>query len=93
MLLLGHAVTLASAFLLRRSKLNPSPDQKTQTNMELVLALGIPVILFLGLTIVFMTDGIPNWVTSFNSKYSAKTWLYGVIALSTAGLIAALFRR
>ena len=61
--------------------------------MELVLALGIPLVLFFVLTILFMTDGVPHWVQSINTKYSGKSWLYGVIALSTAGLIAALFRR
>ena len=61
--------------------------------MELAIALGIPLIVVLGLTIVFVTDGVPNWVQNFNTNCSRKTWLYGVIALSTAGLIAALFRR
>ena len=61
--------------------------------MELVIALGIPLFIILGLTIVFMSDGVPPWVQNLNTKYSGKVWLFGVIALSTAGLIAALFRR
>tara|TARA_B100001175_G_C19246860_1_gene512741 strand:+ start:376 stop:561 length:186 start_codon:yes stop_codon:yes gene_type:complete len=61
--------------------------------MELVLALGIPLFLLLGLTAVFMADGVPLWIQNINSKYSDKVWLLGVIILSTAGLIAALFKR
>ena len=61
--------------------------------MELVFALGIPLLVVLGLTIVLTTDGVPSWVLNFNTKYSGKTWLYGVIVLSVAGLIGALFRR
>ena len=60
--------------------------------MDLVIALGIPVVLFLGLTIVFVSDGVPSWIYSMNSRYSRKTWLYGVIGLSTVSLLVALFR-
>ena len=61
--------------------------------MELVIALGIPLFVFLVLSFVFASNGVPHWVQNINTKYSGKTWLYGVIALSSAGLIAALFRR
>ena len=57
--------------------------------MDLVIALVIPVVLLLGLTIVFVSDGVPPWVYSLNSR---KTWLYGVIGLSTVSLLVALFR-
>ena len=55
--------------------------------MDLVIALGIP------LTIIFTTDSVPTWVYNINSKYRRKTWLYGVIALSTGSLLIAMFRR
>ncbi len=61
--------------------------------MDLVIALGIPLFIILGLTIIFTTDGVPNWVYNINNKYSRKTWLYGVIALSIGSLIIAMFRR
>ena len=61
--------------------------------MDLVIALGIPLFIVLGLTIIFTTDGVPGWVNNINSKYSRKTWLYGVIALSIGSLIIAMFRR
>tara|TARA_B100000902_G_scaffold341514_1_gene344979 strand:- start:436 stop:621 length:186 start_codon:yes stop_codon:yes gene_type:complete len=61
--------------------------------MDLVFALGIPLFIILGLTIIFTADGIPDWVYNINSKYSRKTWVYGVIALSTGSLLIAMFRR
>ena len=61
--------------------------------MDLVIALGIPLVIILGLTIVFTADGVPNWVYNINSKYSRKAWLYGVIALSTSYLLIAMYKR
>ncbi len=61
--------------------------------MDLVIALGIPLVIILGLTIIFTTDGVPGWVNNINSKYSRKTWLYGVIALSSASLLIALLKK
>ena len=61
--------------------------------MDLVIALGIPLVIILGLTIIFTTDGVPNWVYNINNKYSRSIWLYGVIALSTGSLLIAMFRR
>ena len=61
--------------------------------MDLIIALGIPLVIILGLTIIFTTDGVPDWVYNINNKYSRKTWLYGVIALSIGSLIIAMFRR
>tara|TARA_Y100000766_G_scaffold269372_1_gene266293 strand:- start:470 stop:655 length:186 start_codon:yes stop_codon:yes gene_type:complete len=61
--------------------------------MDLVIALGIPLVIILGLTIIFTTDGVPNWVYNINNKYSRKTWLYGVLALSIGSLTIAMFSR
>ena len=61
--------------------------------MDLVIALGIPLVIILGLTVIFTTDGVPGWVNNINSKYSRKTWLYGVIALSSASLLIALLKK
>jgi len=61
--------------------------------MDLVIALVVPLVIILGLTIVFTSDGVPGWVYAINSQYSRKTWLYGVIALSTGSLLIAMFKR
>ena len=61
--------------------------------MDLVIALGVPLLLFLGLTLVFIADGVPNWVYAINSRYSRKFWLYGVISLSTVSILIAFLRR
>ena len=45
--------------------------------MDLVIALGIPVVLFLGLTIVFVSDGVPSWIYSMNSRYGRKPGFTG----------------
>ena len=60
--------------------------------MDLLIALGVPIVLFLGLTILFVIDGVPDWVLNFNNKYSSKTWLYGVIVLSVVSLLVALYK-
>ena len=31
--------------------------------MELIFALGFPIILLIGLTFFFMSEGIPAWIT------------------------------
>ena len=61
--------------------------------MDLVIALGVPLLLFLGLTVVFIADGVPNWVYAINSRYSRKFWLYGVIGLNTVSILIAFLRR
>ena len=38
--------------------------------MELFIALGFPIVLLVGLTLLFMTDGIPSWVQQFNRNSS-----------------------
>ena len=60
--------------------------------MDLIIALGIPLVIILGLTIIFATDGVPDWVYNINKK-SGNIWLYGVLALSTGSLLIAIFRR
>ena len=38
--------------------------------MELFIGLGLPIILLIGLTLFFMSDGIPSWVHVFNRDSS-----------------------
>ena len=60
--------------------------------MDLFIALGFPIVLFVGLTLLFMTDGIPIWVQQFN-RNSSTLWNFGIIAMSTMALITYLARR
>ena len=48
--------------------------------MELFIALGLPKILLVGLTLLFMPDGIPMWVQQFNSS---TFWNFGIVAMGT----------
>ena len=54
--------------------------------MELFLALGLPIVLLVGLTLLFMTEGIPSWVQQFN-RNSSTLWNFGIIAVGTMTVI------
>ena len=54
--------------------------------MELFLALGLPIVLLVGLTLLFMTEGIPSWVQQFN-RNSTTLWNFGIVAMGTMTLI------
>tara|TARA_B100001109_G_scaffold180537_1_gene147973 strand:- start:26 stop:208 length:183 start_codon:yes stop_codon:yes gene_type:complete len=60
--------------------------------MELFMALGLPMILFVGLTLLFITDGIPSWVQQF-SRNSSTLWNFGIVAMGTMTVIIYLARR
>ena len=60
--------------------------------MELFIAIGLPIVLLLGLTLLFMTDGIPSWVQQFD-RNSSTLWNFGIVAMSTMALITYLARR
>ena len=60
--------------------------------MELFIALGFPIVLIVGLTLLFMTDGIPSWVQQFN-RNSSTLWNMGILLMSTMALITYLARR
>ena len=60
--------------------------------MELFLALGLPIVLLVGLTLLFMLDGIPSWVEQFN-RYSSTLWNFGIVAMVTMTVIIYLARR
>ena len=60
--------------------------------MELFIALGFPIVLLVGLTLLFMTDGIPSWVQQFN-RNSSTLWNMGILLMSTMALITYLARR
>ena len=60
--------------------------------MEFFIALGFPSILLVGLTLLFMTDGVPFWVQNIN-RNSSTIWNVGIVAMSTTTVIIYLARR
>ena len=54
--------------------------------MELFIAIGLPIVLLFGLTLLFMLDGIPRWVKQLN-RNSSTVWNFGIIAMSTMTVI------
>jgi len=60
--------------------------------MEFFIAIGLPIVLFFGLTLLFISDGIPSWVQQFD-RNSSTLWNFGIIAISTMALITYLARR
>ena len=60
--------------------------------MELFIALGLPIVLLIGLTFLFTSDGIPVWVQNLN-RNSATIWNFGIVAMSTMTVIIYLATR
>ena len=60
--------------------------------MELLIALGFSIVLLVGLTLLFMTDGIPSWVQQFN-RQSSTLWNFGIVAMGTMTVIIYLAKR
>ena len=60
--------------------------------MELFIALGFSIVLLVGLTLHFMTDGTPSWVQQFNGN-SSTLWNFGIVAMGTMTVIILLARR
>ena len=60
--------------------------------MELFIALGFPIVLLVGLTLLFMKEGIPSWVQQFN-RNSSTLWNFGIVAMGTMTVIIYSARR
>ena len=60
--------------------------------MELFIALGLPIVLIIGLTFLFMSDGIPVWIQNLN-RNSSTFWNFGIVAISTMTVIIYLAKR
>ncbi len=60
--------------------------------MELFIALGLPIVLLVVLTFVFMLDGIPVWIQNLD-KNSSTIWNFGIVAMSTMTVIIYLAKR
>ena len=60
--------------------------------MELFIALGLPTVLLIGLTFLFMADGVPDWVQNLK-RNSSTIWTFGIVAMSTMTIIIYLAKR
>lgn len=60
--------------------------------MALFLAIGLPLILLLGLTFVLMKVEIPLWIQNLNEN-SSGIWNFGVVSLSVMTIVIYLSRR
>ena len=60
--------------------------------MELFISLGFPIILLVGLTLLFMKYGIPIWDQQF-IRNSSSLWNLGIVAMVTMKVIIHLARR
>ena len=60
--------------------------------MELFIAISIPIVLLFGLTLIFMSDGIPSLVQQIN-KNNSTLWNFGIVAISTMKVIIYLAKR
>ena len=56
------------------------------------MALGLPIFLLVGLTLLFMSDGIPYWVQNL-SKNSSIVWNFGIVAITTMTVIIYFAKR
>ena len=59
--------------------------------MELFIAISLPIVLLFGLTLLFISDGIPSWVKQFN-RNSSTVWNLGIVAMGTMTVIIYLAR-
>ena len=60
--------------------------------MELFIAVGLPIVLLIGLTFLFMQDGIPIWIQNLN-RNTSTIWNFGIVAMSTTTVIIYLAKR
>jgi len=60
--------------------------------MELFIAIALPIVMLFGLTLIFMSDGIPSWVQQIN-RNNSTFWNFGIVAISTMSVILYLARK
>lgn len=60
--------------------------------MELLIALGLPLVLLICLTLLFMSEGIPDWIQNLSGN-STTIWNFGIILMSTISVIIYLAKR
>ena len=60
--------------------------------MELFIALCLPIILIVALTLIFMSDDMPSWANNL-SLNSSTIWNTGIVAITTMTIIIYLAKR
>ena len=60
--------------------------------MELFIAIGLPIVLLFGITLLFMSDGMPSWVQQYKSNNSIL-WNFVIISFSPVTIIIYLAKR
>ena len=60
--------------------------------MELFIAIGLPIVLLFGITLLFMLDVMPSWVQQYKSNNSIL-WNFVIISISTVTIIIYLAKR
>ena len=60
--------------------------------MELFIALGLPLVLLIVLTLLFMADGVPDWVQNLN-RNSSTIWNFCIVVMSVMTIIIYLSKR
>ena len=60
--------------------------------MELFIALGLPVLLLVGFTLLFLKEGIPDWVQIL-TRYDSTIWNFGIVFMSTISVIIYFAKR
>ena len=60
--------------------------------MEFFIAVVLPIFLLVGLTLLFMIDGMPYWVQNLN-RNSSTIWNFGIVSMSAMSVIIYLARR
>ena len=54
--------------------------------IELFIALGLPIVFLIGLTSLFLSNGIPNWVQNLN-RNSSTIWNFSGVVMSIVPVI------
>jgi len=60
--------------------------------MELFIAIGLPIVLLFGITLLFMLDVMPSWVQQYKSNNSIL-WNFVIISFRTVTIIIYLAKR
>ena len=60
--------------------------------MELFIALCLPIILIVALTLVFISDGIPSWAKNLSIN-SSVIWNTGIVGITTMSILIYLAKR
>ena len=60
--------------------------------MELFITLVLPALVLVGLTLLFLTEGIPVWIEDL-TRDSTTIWNFGIVFISTISVIIYFAKR